>query len=272
MSLAFVDRPPTLEEFEKFRLILSTYQDGFGMLVTKDGKSFPGWRDFERSVAAAFGGVTQESKAIFDVLIPNTSGTVQYGISCKMRSELNRLEKDGRITIELSNSVKKFQDHLALEGIEPQQYTKHTTEIGRGLVELVEKWKESVSLRRGGQVDLEKSCYLTLMYNKARFYQLFWFSLQLPDPSSLHWYYPDVKHKGKKKIAGHLNGDDKTGGRVFEWYSSSGGQLKYYPLASSAIWASERFKLEPIPKKKIVDLATKAKTYFPKLWTNTVGA
>src|SRR3972149_4864336 len=257
MSLAFVDRPPTPEEFERFRLILSTYQDGFGMLITKDGKSKPGWRDFERSIAAAFNGVTQESKAIFDVLIPDAGGAVQYGISCKMRSELNRISKDGRITIELSNSVKKFQDHFSAKDIAVRQYTDRASDIGSGLVELVEKWKETVSFERGGPVDLKKSCYLTLMYNKAGFYQVHWFGLELPDPAKLRWYYREVTRKGKKRVAGHLNGDDETGGRVFEWYGNSGGQLKYYPLASSAKWTSERFRLEPIPEKKIVDLATK---------------
>ncbi len=51
--------------------------------------SLPGWRDFERSVALAFDGVAQESKAIFDVLVPlPTQAGISYGISCKMRETL----------------------------------------------------------------------------------------------------------------------------------------------------------------------------------------
>ncbi len=42
------------------RLILSTYQDGTGMLKNKKNpmkvKTLPGWRDFERAVAIAFDG------------------------------------------------------------------------------------------------------------------------------------------------------------------------------------------------------------------------
>ncbi len=270
MSLPLVDRPPSLEELERFRLILSTYQDGSGM---EAGGTLPGWRDFERTVAAAFSGVAQENKAIFDVLIPDADRKAQYGISCKMRGELNRLDKDGRITIELSNSVKKFQDYLASKGIKPERYTSRAGQVGVALVELVEEWKREASIEHGGQVDLTKSCYLTLMYNDAGFYQLHWFRLALPDPAKLRWYYPKIKAKGKIQIAGHLNGDDETSGRVFEWYSRSGGQLKYYPLAKDAIWASERFQLEPIPPDKSkIDLATKAQMYFPQPWARTLKA
>jgi hypothetical protein len=49
----------------------------------------PGWRDFERSVAAAFNGRAQESKAIFDVLLPDPLRKgIYFGLSCKMRDEL----------------------------------------------------------------------------------------------------------------------------------------------------------------------------------------
>jgi hypothetical protein len=53
---------PTFEHLERLRLILSTYQDGTGMIATPGGMTLPGWRDFERAVAAVFGGVAQESK------------------------------------------------------------------------------------------------------------------------------------------------------------------------------------------------------------------
>ncbi len=68
MSIAFVERNPSHTEIERLRLVLSTYQDGTGMLAQKSGTTLPGWRDFERSVALAFGGVAQESKFIFDIL------------------------------------------------------------------------------------------------------------------------------------------------------------------------------------------------------------
>jgi hypothetical protein len=117
MSLPFVDRPPTPGEAEKIRLLLSTYQDGTGMLTLKDSRgrplpgTFPGWRDFERSVALALTGTASESKEIFDVVLARPGALdsdPKYGLSCKMRSELNRVGRDGRATIEVSNSAGKF--------------------------------------------------------------------------------------------------------------------------------------------------------------------
>ena len=108
---------------------------------------------------------------------------------------------------------------------------------------------------------------MTLIYNDSGFYQLHWFKIDLPNPAELEWYYPEVVKNGQCVIAGHINGNDKNGGRVFEWYSDSGGQMKYYPLASSAVWASPIFKLEPIPENvSKIELCTKAKIYFPEKW------
>jgi hypothetical protein len=109
MPIAFVDRPPTSQEIEKLRLVLSTYQDGTGQLVFNNNVSLPGWRDFERSIALVFDGQAQESKAIFDVLLPDLArSTVYYGLSCKMRETLRYVERTGRVTIEVSNSAGKF--------------------------------------------------------------------------------------------------------------------------------------------------------------------
>jgi len=100
---ALVDRPPTEREVERLRLILSTYQDGTGMLQVENSMTLPGWRDFERAVALAFNGEAQESKAIFDVLLSREDRPdVKYGLSCKMRRELNKIERTGRVSLELS--------------------------------------------------------------------------------------------------------------------------------------------------------------------------
>src|SRR5947209_2653932 len=109
MEALFADRPPTAQEFERLRLLLSTYQDGTGMLVLADGTNLPGWRDFERSVALAFGGQAQESKAVFDVILPlDGSASLYYGLSCKMRETLADTRRTGKVTIELSNAARKF--------------------------------------------------------------------------------------------------------------------------------------------------------------------
>jgi len=47
MLTAFINRPPTPQEFERLRLILSTFQDGTGSLPGLDGKTLPGGFQFE---------------------------------------------------------------------------------------------------------------------------------------------------------------------------------------------------------------------------------
>lgn len=266
MSIALVDREPTQSEFERFRLLLSTFQDGSGGQANADGSSTPGWRDFERTVAAAFGGVSQENKFIFDVLISHPNSIIKCGISCKMRGELNRVDRDGRITIELSNSAKKFYDYLLSKGIRNEEYGLRASEVGVALVEVVEGWKKQVSTENKGVVDIARSSYLALMYNRAGHYQLYWLPSALPDPNSLDWYYT-INHKGQRSAQGHLNGDEVGGGRVFEWYEKSGGQLKYYPKTTDAKWISPRFRLEPLPDLTLNGgLASKAQQYFPDQW------
>lgn len=120
MALVFVDRSPTEREVERIRLILSTFQDGTGMLKQGSGnQTLPGWRDFERTIALAFAGEAPETKAVFDVLLEDKANPVsKYGLSCKMRGELNRIQRDGRVTIEVSNSAQKFWECLAERGFD----------------------------------------------------------------------------------------------------------------------------------------------------------
>ena len=126
------------------------------MLAIENGRTLPGWRDFERTVATTFNGENQENKSIFDVLLNDPNRPVKYGISCKMRNELNRIKKDGRVTIELSNSVKKFADFLETKGIKKSEYVNRPQEVGKGIVELVGKWKNAVSIEQGGVIDVSK--------------------------------------------------------------------------------------------------------------------
>jgi hypothetical protein len=230
------------------------------------GRTLPGWRDFERAVALVFGGFAPEDKAIFDVLLSDPErSAVKYGLSCKMRGELDRINKDGRVTLELSNSAKKFWAHLKTKGINENNYKRHPLKVGGALIELIEQWHKAASVERGGKIDLARSSYLTLSWNKSGSYQLHWFALRLPGPKRLKWYFPKVVRNGEKVVAGHLSGDDDSG-TVFEWYGESGGQLKYYPLAETALWASDRFRLEPLPGNLEHGILAKVAVYFPHLW------
>jgi hypothetical protein len=267
MSTPFVDRYPTKKEFELFRLILSTYQDGSGQQSLEDGNTLPGWRDFERSVALAFNGEAQENKFIFDVLLPDQKrGGVYFGISCKMRRTLNDTKRTGRVTLELSNSSGKFWERLEQSGIHQQNYKEKPLEVAQALLQQVSEWHSSVGLEQDGSVDLAKSFYLALSWNSMNEYQLFKFPLSLPEPKSLSWDFPTVKNNNEK-LGRRLRGQDHLG-TLLEWYGESGGQLKYYPLVDTALWKSQIFNLETLPNgwEKKHGILAKAKDYFPQIW------
>ena len=268
LGVPFAERPPSEREIERLRLILSTYQDGTGMLASEGGATLPGWRDFERSVALAFGGVVAESKDIFDIRLPDTQRVgVFFGISCKMRRELARVDRDGRVTIEVSNSAGKFWDGLNARGIDQSNYKDHPADVGRALIELVSQWHQDSSLEEGGNVDLSKSCYLALSWSRVGWYQLHQFPISLPNPDGLVWEFPTYTRKGVTQTGRHIRGTDSEG-VIFEWYGESGGQLKYYPLAQNALWKSSRFRLEPIPAGQEHGLLHKARLYFTQRWEN----
>lgn len=255
-KLPFVNRNPAQSEIERFRLILSTYQDGSGMLIDAD-KTLPGWRDFERSVAVSFNGKALESKWIYDVLLPADSLTrVQYGISCKMRSTLRTVERKKRVTIEVSNASGEFWDSIKDSGLTQENYNTNPKLAGIKLIQVVEQWHNNVSIENGGNIDSNKSFYLVLQWErKSGRYQLFQFPINLPDPDQLKWQVNGRRLIGK---------DGK--GVLFEWYGLSGGQLKYYPLVDSASWQSPIFHLEPLPQNVEHSIKQKAATYFPNLW------
>lgn len=266
-AVPLAERPPTASEVERLRLLLSTYQDGTGMLQVETGLTLPGWRDFERAVALAFNGEAQESKAIFDVLLHSKSGAKRrYGISCKMRRELDRVARDGRVTIELSNSAGQFWAYLKTKGINQSNYQSHPAKVGTALIELVESWHQMVSLANGGVVDLSRSCYLVLSWNRKRWYQLHQFPLLLPRPQTLTWHFPQNR---TGEVGRRLTGADSQG-IILEWYGESGGQLKYYPPASAANWQSSLFELELLQDASY-GILNKAAAYFPKQWAKACG-
>ncbi len=259
MPIPFIDKPPSEEEVERLRLLLSTFQDGTGQNA---GGTKPGWRDFERVVAILLGGEAVENKAIFDVQVDDpTHPTMKYGVACKMRGQLRYLDNHKRITVEVSNSNQKFWEELRRNGITHSNFREQPHKVGELIVSLIEKWQEAVSIEHSGDIDLGKSCYLVLTYDSAtNVYILHQLSLELPNPESLVWSYPS-----EKRIVG------KDGNAtVLEWYYDAGGQLKYYPRADAALWATERFTLEPLPEYAGENsILVRAQAYFPELWAKT---
>lgn len=274
ITMSFDGLIPSSTLFQRLRLALSTYQDGSGQLSTADDKTLPGWRDFERSVAFVFGGKAQENKAIFDVIVSdvNTPGHL-IGISCKMRGTLKETLRKGFVTLELSNSAGQFWNAIREYGLNEQTYRDSPSLVGTALIERVRRWHEAASITSGGNVDLSKSFFLTLSWDrKSGQYQLHQFRHDLPAPDDLMWSFPDTIRSGERIQGRRLVGLHQDH-KLLEWYGQSGGQLKYYPLTKDAIWQSELFTLEPLPDNAGSShiLLTKIQSYFPGLWDNPVA-
>lgn len=256
----------TLKQVEMIRLLMSTYQDGTGQLRISNGTTLPSWRDFERSVATAFGGYAFENKGFLDVIIDGkeVGAKGKIGISCKMRNTLNDFLSKGSISMELSNALKKFWGLLQSKKIHTMGHLRLVPQNGgKVIIDLYESWKYEAVHKLS--VNLAESFYLTCLYDEKKGdYQLFALPFLLPKPSSLKWAIREPKDGDENK--GTLVGF-KKGKVVIEWYGTSGGQLKYFPTIEDVIWKSKKFKLEPIPTvDKDYGLIEKAKSYFPDKW------
>src|SRR5574341_467475 len=140
MSLMLSSNGPSATELERLRLALSVFQDGSGWESIKKSKKeggdrvyYPGYRQFERTVADVFGGDAPENKGIFDVFIPIPGTDKHFGVSCKMRSELNKaLKDDGTVYIEMSNAAGEFMDNVKREV--GSNFQKYPDRVGQTLL------------------------------------------------------------------------------------------------------------------------------------------
>lgn len=167
--------------------------------------------------------------------------------------------------MELSNSAGDFWAELGKQNLTPDNYCleDNPRRAGEALIPLIESWhaRDSKTLN----VDINLSHHIVLLYSKRTgYYQLFQYPISLPNASSLRWYCPDKRGSGLQK-AKHIKGVSDEG-VVFEWYGTSGGQLKYYPKISDSLWRSAPFKLEAISDKVEQGLLSKAAHYFPVQW------
>lgn len=275
--LAFADRPPFPNEIERLRLVMSTFQDGSGQVVKKiPDISFPDGWDFEACISAVFGGkrLPKYDKSVFDVLIPYPAkGTdAYYGLSCKMRGELKKAYKrvgrgtNGRVTMELTNANRELWEAVKKHSVTDKNIGRgdNPAKAGSALLEKVGQWHDYA--KQKDHVMLAKSSYLVLLWQPIPLtFKLYQFSLNLPDPTELRWFRPKTKNN---RPGAHIKGVGKEG-TIFEWYFSSGGQLKYYPSADDARWQSDEFTLEPLSKGIQEGLLSKVEQYFPDQWGAT---
>jgi hypothetical protein len=266
-GVPMADRSPTPKEIERFRLLLSVFQDGSGM-ESKPYGTFPGWRDFEDAVDAFFGVSTPIDKDIFDVAVPyqHNGKEVFFGVSCKMKKELDRAYKShdpgdvdnyGRVFMELANPAEALRNEFVKRGFTLDNYHEHLEQAGEAAVNLIKSWHSDASIDNGGDFLLEKSCYLSLLWkenDEEIRYRLYGFEHDLPDPEELNWISPNDYDL--------IKGCEDDGGVVFSIHPTSGGQIKYYPKVANADWKSDEFTLAPIDKEINTDLEAKAEAYF----------
>jgi hypothetical protein len=245
---AFRDRPLDGAEREILRLALSSYRDGSGQTY-RQGKSWPGFRDYERSLAAVLGGVTPENKGVFDVAVPTDGKPI--GISCKMAVFPPAASRCS--FMELSNSAAKFRDYLLSLQI---TYANEPMLAGPAIIDLVSSWHA----RESGTFDVSGSRYGVLAHDRRwEEFQILCFplDLKLANPrGDVDWRYEGAAVNGYIDDAGRRH-------RLWQYYPTSGGQLKYYPLLSWADWVTPRFTLEEAP---LVSPLEKARRYFGDHW------
>lgn len=242
------DRPLDARELEMLRLALSSYRDGSGQNHARGG-SWPGFRDYERSLAAVLGGTTPENKGVFDVAVP--TDTLPFGISCKMAQFPPAAHLSS--FMELSNAAARFRDHLLSLQI---TYATEPMLAGPAIVDLVSTWH----LEQAQHYDLPSSRYSVLARDSRweRFQILcFPLDLKIANPrGEIEWLYEGAA------VNGYI-ADGSRRHRLWQYYPTSGGQLKYFPLLSWALWRTEPFVLDEPP---LVSPLERARTYFSDRW------
>lgn len=271
-GIPFIDRTPTNDEVELFRLAMSTFQDGSGQEREKDDSTRPGWRDFERIFSELLGGRGSENKEIFDVVVASEEDDkTDVGLSIKSKqlsrvSAIADLEFEGRVYMEVANSPAKFWYALSQKGISEQDFRnkKKAQEIGDTIISVIHGWHEEAAkkhseINRDRTLNLEKSVYITVSYSEKRkdiprHFQIHAFNMKYP--TNVKWEYISDRC---------LRGYDPENLKepLLDWYALSGGQLKYYPKAKKAKFKSSPFILAIPPRLKILD---KVETYWPGEW------
>lgn len=274
MALPFATNDPTQQDTLRLSLMLSTYLDGTGNQRDKDGGTRANWREIERCVAESFMSATGEDKGIFDVVAADREdASLCYGFSVKSkeyaRGTLDTLDATGRVYMEVANSPAKFWAPLHAMNLDENDFRdgRNAAKFGASVIKTVQTWHKDgkILFERDfpdKKLDLDCSCYLSVTYSKTdswrdRQYQVHAFPLDFPD--GIRWQFAS-----EKCLRGY--DPEHPTEALFDWYALSGGQLKYYPRASTAKFRTDVFGVRhPQKQMTIVD---KAKIYFPEQWTD----
>jgi hypothetical protein len=173
-----------------------------------------------------------------------------------MKKALLDVNRGKGIYIEVSNAAGAFWEPLDdREG----ETTISAQVAGPLILEVIDQIKREGSQKYPkGMIDLSKCYYVVMLYDFDEddyTYQLFQLPIRLPQPDDLVWHW-----RGNT-LVGEIDSY-----KLYEWYSTSGGQLKCYPPVANAVWISELYHLEPLKDGTRIGLEHKAKAYFPTLW------
>ncbi len=264
MAIAFIDKAPSEEELIRLKLFMSIFRDGTGQETDETGTR-AGWRDIERVVAELLGGEALEKKEVYDVIIkPNPDSDEVYGISVKSKclgrkNVIDQLTESGRVYMELTNSPAKLWEPLKTKGVHEGNFgdNKFAQTMGDSILTTVHGWYTNYHNKK---INISKSIHLVFSYSspkdyqEERVYQVHSFPLGFP--SGIKWEFASDKC---------LRGFDPNFPEevLLDWYGLSGGQLKFYPKASTAIFYSNIFALN---KPRILTLSERAAEYWPKQW------
>lgn len=251
MLHAYRDRPLNDLELEVLRLVLSTFRDGSGQVVRPDTGTMPGFRDYERALAAVLRARAPEDKGVFDVIVKTDA--LGFGVSCKMSS----MQPPAQLSsfMELSNSAAKFRSHLLQQQI---NWATEPTLAGPAIVSLVSSWHAADGAKHS--IDVSASKYSVLAHNSSwSLFQILAFplDLQIANPiGDVQWLVEG------RSLNGYID-DHGRRHRLWQCYMNSGGQLKYYPLLRWADWFTAPFQLEVPPVGSPI---ARARAYFREIW------
>lgn len=262
MATPFITCAPTEKDERRIALLMSVFKDGSGQERDATGTR-AGWKDLERVVSEFLGGHPLEKKQVFDVIVDATkTESSKYGVSLKTKClgsslKIQNLQSTGRVYMELTNSPAKLWAPLKAIGINESDFGKKSAqEMGDLILTTVHAWYSAYCAVK--HVNMGKCIHMTISYsngkNGERLHQIHSFPLGFP--LGIIWKYTSDKC---------LRGFDPSypGETLFDWYGLSGGQLKYYPKASGAIYSSSIFELFIPP---IYSITEKSKVYWPEEW------
>jgi hypothetical protein len=258
MDMPLIDRNPTEHETRLFQLLLSFFSNGMGWETEKSGQTRIGWRQMERVVSYFYSGrMHEEDKHVFDVICPAwENAKTKVGISVKSK-ELKKTSEyfsdnptDTRLYLELSNSPAKFWDELGRFGVTEAHFgdDNYAQTIGEKVVGLVERWHQD-AFSEDKTLSAHRSRYIVISYSgwsestQSRKCAIHSLGLSLPPAN---WVF-----SSKRCLRGTCPTSGET---LWDWYGLSGGQLKFYPRAETAMFQSEIFELLNARTTPFIDL------------------